>query len=105
MTDRTTSGLLGRIDRTTWALIAAFVGLGLYLAWDRGGPFLDGLAAALPWLVVLACPLLHLLMHRGHGGHGGRGGCGQHDAPGPGAGHGAATTEKKRREAASDEDS
>lgn len=26
---------------------------------------------ALPWLLILACPLLHLLMHRGHG-HGGR---------------------------------
>lgn len=26
---------------------------------------------ALPWLLILACPLLHLFMHRGHG-HGGR---------------------------------
>lgn len=25
----------------------------------------------LPWLLILACPLLHLFMHRGHGGHGG----------------------------------
>lgn len=25
---------------------------------------------ALPWLLLLACPLLHLFMHRGgHGGH------------------------------------
>lgn len=24
----------------------------------------------LPWLILLACPLLHLVMHRGHGGHG-----------------------------------
>lgn len=22
----------------------------------------------LPWLILLACPLLHLFMHRGHGG-------------------------------------
>lgn len=28
---------------------------------------------ALPYLLLLACPLLHLLMHRGHGGHGGSG--------------------------------
>jgi quinol-cytochrome oxidoreductase complex cytochrome b subunit len=28
---------------------------------------------ALPWLIILACPFLHLFMHRGHGGHG------QHD--------------------------
>ena len=26
-------------------------------------------AAALPFLVILACPLMHLFMHRGHGGH------------------------------------
>lgn len=26
----------------------------------------------LPWLLVLACPLMHLFMHRGHSGHAGR---------------------------------
>lgn len=26
--------------------------------------------AALPWLILLACPLLHVFMHGGHGGHG-----------------------------------
>ena len=26
---------------------------------------------ALPFLLLLACPLMHMLMHRGHGGHGG----------------------------------
>jgi hypothetical protein len=25
----------------------------------------------LPYLVFLACPLIHLFSHRGHGGHGG----------------------------------
>ena len=24
---------------------------------------------ALPWLFVLACPLMHVFMHRGHAGH------------------------------------
>jgi hypothetical protein len=33
---------------------------------------------ALPWLILLACPLMHVFMHRGHGGHGGHGG---HNAP------------------------
>ena len=28
----------------------------------------------LPYLLVLACPLLHLFGHGGHGGHGGQGG-------------------------------
>ena len=25
---------------------------------------------ALPYLLILACPLMHFFMHRGHGGHG-----------------------------------
>ncbi len=28
---------------------------------------------ALPFLLLLACPLMHVFMHRGHGGHGGHG--------------------------------
>jgi hypothetical protein len=28
------------------------------------------LFGALPYLLVLACPLMHLFMHRGHGAHG-----------------------------------
>ena len=29
---------------------------------------------ALPFLVLLACPLMHVFMHGGHGSHGGHGG-------------------------------
>ncbi|TCU08620.1 DUF2933 domain-containing protein [Rhizobium sullae] len=25
----------------------------------------------LPWLLILACPLMHMFMHHGHGGHSG----------------------------------
>ena len=31
------------------------------------------LIPVLPWLLLLACPLIHLFMHGGHGGHGGHG--------------------------------
>ena len=34
---------------------------------------------ALPFLLLLACPLMHVFMHGGHGGHGG------HDSGKPGA--------------------
>jgi hypothetical protein len=34
---------------------------------------------ALPFLLLLSCPLMHLFMHHGHGGHGG------HDAASPGS--------------------
>lgn len=27
----------------------------------------------LPFLIILACPFMHLFMHKGHGGHGGHG--------------------------------
>lgn len=27
----------------------------------------------LPYLLILACPLMHLFMHKGHGSHGGHG--------------------------------
>lgn len=37
---------------------------------------------ALPFLLLLACPLMHAFMHRGHGGHSGHGGHGgSHAAP------------------------
>ena len=31
------------------------------------------LLGALPFLLLLSCPLMHLFMHRGHGGPGGHG--------------------------------
>jgi hypothetical protein len=38
---------------------------------------------ALPWLIVLACPLMHVFMHRGHGSAGSddRRGHGSHEDP------------------------
>ena len=43
----------------------------------------------LPWLLILACPLMHLFMHHGHGGHGSHSGHGH-------AGHGAGTNQPKK---------
>ena len=48
-----------------WLALAAAVAIGAYLVvWHQ-----QHVAIALPFLVILACPLMHLLMHRGHGGH------------------------------------
>ena len=54
---------------SSWLLVAAAAALGLYLViWHS-----VHLAAALPFIVLLACPLLHMFMHGGHGGHGDNG--------------------------------
>ena len=31
------------------------------------------LLGVFPWLLLLACPLMHMFMHRGHGAHHGHG--------------------------------
>ena len=45
---------------------------------------------ALPLLLLLACPLMHVFMHNGHGSHGG-GHAGHHGAKAPASGRPPAT--------------
>jgi hypothetical protein len=58
--------------------IAAF---GAVLAYLFFGEHRVHLLGYLPFLFLLACPLLHMTMHGGHGGHGGHGH--QHDPAKP----------------------
>jgi len=56
-------------------------GLGLVVFGAAAGYFLLSehrahFLGALPYLLLLACPLMHLFMHHGHGGHG------RHPSPG-----------------------
>lgn len=51
---------------------------------------------ALPYLLLLACPLMHFFMHSGHGGHGG--GHGGHGGGEHGANTPAAPKPGKSRE-------
>jgi hypothetical protein len=61
--------------QTNIAFIAFLAIAGFYLiAEHRAHVF-----GYLPFLLLLACPLLHMFMHRGHGGHGG----GEHGDSGP----------------------
>ena len=46
-----------------WLVLAAVAG---WFLWTEHRAHLLG---ALPWLVLLACPLMHVFMHRGHHGH------------------------------------
>lgn len=51
-------------------MIAAFAATLAYLFFGEHRVHLLGY---LPFLILLACPLLHMTMHGGHGGHGGHG--------------------------------
>ncbi len=50
-------------------------GAGLYILFQYGAR----LKGAGPYLFLLACPLMHLFMHRRHGGHGGHGSSSEKD--------------------------
>jgi len=47
--------------------VLAIVG---YVAWTTYGIKVGALLPYLPYLVLLACPLMHVFMHKGHGTHG-----------------------------------
>lgn len=53
-----------------WLVLGAFLAVAGWLLWEEHRVHVLG---ALPWLILLACPLLHVFMHGGHGGHGGHG--------------------------------
>ena len=45
-----------------WVLALALAALGVYLFVNHSGHLLS----ALPYVLLMACPLMHLFMHRGH---------------------------------------
>ncbi len=52
-------------SRTTWVLLGFLAVAGFFLFTEHRAHLLG----ILPWLLLLACPLMHLFMHHGHGGH------------------------------------
>ena len=55
------------MDRRFKITLAIFAVIALFLLWGEHKVHLLG---ALPWLILLACPFMHLFMHGGHDGHG-----------------------------------
>lgn len=55
--------------RARWVFIGFLALAAFYLLAEHRAHLLG----LLPWLLLLACPLMHLFMHHGHGHH--------HDAP------------------------
>lgn len=60
---------------SSWAVLLTFLGIAAFFVLTEHRAHAWGLA---PYLLLLACPLLHFLVHGRHGGHGGRGGDGGH---------------------------
>jgi hypothetical protein len=61
----------GTKSRNKWVLIA-FIAIAAYFLVTEHRAHLSGwLSSYGIWLLLLACPLLHLFMHGGHGGHDG----------------------------------
>jgi hypothetical protein len=58
----------GKISRARWVFIA-FMAIAAYFLIAEHKAHLSGLLYYWPFLLVLACPLLHVFMHGGHGGH------------------------------------
>lgn len=54
-------------SRGKWVLIG-FLAVAAYFLWTEHRAHLQGM---LPYLLLLACPLMHFF-HHGHGGHGAR---------------------------------
>lgn len=59
-----------------WWIVGGLVASAALLLGIEHRAHLAGLLGWLPYVVLLACPLMHLFMHGGHGGHGGRPGRG-----------------------------
>ena len=56
--------------RANWVLIGFLAIGGFYLLTEHRAHLIPYLGY-LPFLLILACPLMHVFMHGGHGGHGG----------------------------------
>ncbi len=67
--------------------LVAFLAIAGFFLWTEHRAHLLG---ALPWVLLLACPVLHFVMHRGHGDHHGEGGHAPGSEHGGPAGHGGA---------------
>jgi hypothetical protein len=62
----------GRPSKKSWTLpwwiaCAGFLAIAILMSWQEHKAHILG---AFPYLFLLACPLMHFLMHRGHQGHG-----------------------------------
>ena len=63
-----------RTNLTMWVFLAFIAYFLITEHWAHIVPFL-------PWLIFLACPLMHIFMHGGHGHGSGHGSHEDHESP------------------------
>lgn len=56
-----------RSRRVRRAVLVVFAVAAAYFLWTEHRAHT---LQALPWILLLLCPLMHVFMHRGHGSHG-----------------------------------
>ena len=52
--------------KKSWIIFCGFAAIAIFFLWQEHKAHLLGL---LPYLLLLMCPFMHLVMHRGHGRH------------------------------------
>ena len=63
--------------------LVVFLLIGAYFLATEHWAHISGWIPYWPYLLLLACPLMHVFMHGGHGGHGDHGSQGGHGCCGP----------------------
>ncbi len=68
------NGLRGFLLSRSGLVLVGFLAVAGYFLWTEHQAHVKAAIPYLPFLLLLACPLMHLFMHHGHGG-----GHGSHD--------------------------
>lgn len=63
---RAAGGVGMEFNRRYWITLSVLGVIALVLLWGEHKVHILG---ALPWLILLLCPLMHIFMHGGHGKH------------------------------------
>lgn len=58
---------LERFHLPVWLGLCVFLAVATFFLWEEHKAHILGV---LPYVLLLLCPIVHLLMHRGHNGHG-----------------------------------
>ena len=66
ISDLSTRSGPGRVP--VWLGLCLFLAIAAFFLWEEHRAHLLG---ALPYVLLLLCPVIHLFMHRGHGSHAG----------------------------------